>query len=121
MNVVFVSGTRVIGIEVDAYTGCTHYHSPLDIVAIKYLCCDTYYPCYSCHTEVADHPAQRWKTSQFAEKAILCGKCGFELTIIQYLADTKHEKNECPACGAAFNPGCSKHHAFYFELGPPLA
>ena len=46
---------------VDDQTRCVHYQSELDIIAIKFKCCDTYYPCYSCHQEDADHLAQIWR------------------------------------------------------------
>jgi hypothetical protein len=36
----------VHGIGVDSRTGCAHYRSALDIVAIKFECCRTYYSCF---------------------------------------------------------------------------
>lgn len=44
----------------DNGTRCIHYHSALDIIAIKFKCCDVYYPCYECHAEEAGHTAQVW-------------------------------------------------------------
>lgn len=102
----------VYGIGLDPETRCAHYHSERDIIAIKFKCCGTYYSCYQCHQEMADHPAVPWPHNEFDEKAILCGACGSELTINEYLAS----KNQCPHCGAAFNPGCSHHYCLYFDM-----
>ncbi|HEX3023853.1 MAG TPA: hypothetical protein VHP12_01465, partial [Chitinophagaceae bacterium] len=60
----------------------------------------------------ADHQPQVWQKNEFDTKAILCGNCFNELTIAQYL-----ESNyQCPFCEAAFNPRCSNHNHFYFEV-----
>jgi len=97
---------------VDDQTRCVHYHSELDIIAIKFKCCGEYYPCYECHGELADHPAQVWKKEERNEKAILCGVCQTELTIREYFdAD-----NKCPHCRSPFNPNCSRHYHLYFEI-----
>lgn len=101
---------RVLGIDVDANTRCAHYHSDLDIIAIKLHCCGEYYACRDCHDTLADHPLTPWPGSAHDTRAILCGKCGEEQTIREYL----HCENRCPACGAAFNPRCRDHHHFYF-------
>jgi uncharacterized CHY-type Zn-finger protein len=45
------------------------------------------------------------------QSAVLCGICGKQLTIRQYLECS----NQCPGCGAMFNPGCRNHYHFYFE------
>lgn len=95
----------------DNETRCVHYHSPLDIIAIKFKCCNVYYPCYECHAEEADHAAIVWKREEWDTKAILCGHCKQELTIQQYM----DSNNECPHCKAAFNPNCSRHYHLYFE------
>ena len=39
------------GKPVDKQTRCEHYQSELDIIAIKFKCCNDYYPCFSCHAE----------------------------------------------------------------------
>jgi uncharacterized CHY-type Zn-finger protein len=96
----------------DNQTRCKHYHSALDIIAIKFKCCHTYYPCFKCHQEEADHQPERWKKEEWNEKAILCGVCKTELSIQQYF-DSKYS---CPCCSAAFNPGCIKHHSLYFDV-----
>lgn len=102
---------EVRGLDLDPETRCAHWHSPLDIIAIKMRCCGVYYACRDCHDALADHPAQVWPRSAWAEAAVLCGACGTELSINAYLACD----NRCPACGAAFNPGCKLHHHLYFE------
>jgi uncharacterized CHY-type Zn-finger protein len=102
----------VHGIEPDPYTRCTHYSSTLDIVAIKFRCCLAYYCCFYCHQAETRHPADTWARDQFDEKAVLCGVCGGELTIREYL--DCHAV--CPQCGSAFNPRCESHYPLYFEI-----
>ena len=102
---------QVKGQVVDAHTRCVHYHSVLDVIAIKFKCCGEYYPCYSCHEAAAGHQVQVWPHAEWNTKAILCGMCGTELTINQYM----QSNNTCPNCAAHFNPGCSKHYHLYFE------
>ncbi|GIM46573.1 hypothetical protein DNHGIG_21220 [Collibacillus ludicampi] len=106
-----IHGIEVKGTNVDPETRCKHYSSEKDIIAIKFPCCQTYYPCFQCHKEGADHPALAWKKEQWHEKAILCGKCGAELTIIEYMGCNAR----CPKCEASFNPGCRNHYHLYFE------
>jgi uncharacterized CHY-type Zn-finger protein len=106
-----INGIKVVGIEVDPQTRCKHYATPVDIIAIKFPCCMTYYPCFQCHAETADHQASVWRKDQFDEKAILCGACRTELTIQQYLTCNA----KCPNCGAGFNSRCHNHYHLYFE------
>lgn len=47
-------------------------------------------------------------------RAVLCGVCGHQLTVIEYLDCG----STCPACGTAFNPGCARHRHLYFETLP---
>ena len=101
---------RVLGPVVDEMTRCVHYRTEVDIVAIKFACCNEYYPCHLCHEETADHAAQQWKLSERDREAVLCGACGTELTIASYLATS-----ECPNCGSAFNERCRLHTHLYFE------
>ncbi len=101
----------VYGLQIDERTGCAHYNSALDIVAIKFKCCDCYYCCYLCHLEMADHPARRWEYGDLCKKAILCGYCGIEMTIYEYISS----ENQCPNCQSPFNPGCRSHWHLYFE------
>ncbi|MBV9330958.1 MAG: hypothetical protein JOZ55_05345 [Alphaproteobacteria bacterium] len=101
----------VHGIDLDAESRCHHWHSPLDIVAIKMKCCARYYACRQCHDALEQHSAKTWEASERGEKAVLCGACGEELTIADYLAGG----DACPVCKAAFNPGCRSHRHFYFS------
>jgi len=106
-----MSPIKVYGKVIDDNTRCEHYHSTVDIIAIKFKCCDKYYPCYQCHEEMADHAAQTWNKNEWNVKAILCGACKKELTIQEYI----ESGNNCPNCKAAFNSSCSKHYHLYFQ------
>jgi uncharacterized CHY-type Zn-finger protein len=101
----------VRGVGIDAQTRCAHYHSPVDIVAMKAKCCGVYYSCKDCHAALAGHPLAVWPRAQWSELGVLCGACGSELTIAAYMAC----ESRCPACAARFNPNCRKHYRFYFE------
>jgi uncharacterized CHY-type Zn-finger protein len=103
---------RLDGLLLDEQTRCVHYHSPVDVIAIRFKCCDVFYPCFECHQALADHAAIPWSKDEFEEKAVLCGVCKTVLSIHTYL-NTCHK---CPACGASFNPRCSVHHHLYFSL-----
>jgi uncharacterized CHY-type Zn-finger protein len=104
----------VLGVDVDSETRCAHWHSPIDIIGLKFACCETYYPCYECHAAVANHPPQRWPKARFNEPAVLCGACKSELTVVEYL----NSSYKCPRCKANFNPGCGLHAHLYFEVEP---
>ena len=101
----------VHGIDLDGQTRCAHYHGPSDVIAIKMKCCSLYYACKDCHDALADHPIKVWLKTEQKQKAILCGACGAELTIEQYMAGNFH----CAACDVQFNPGCKNHYHYYFE------
>ena len=102
---------EIKGKTVDNQTRCEHYHSDLDIIAVKFKCCDAYYPCFACHNEATEHNPQTWNKTEWDTLAVFCGACQNEMTINQYL------KSEaiCPFCQAAFNPKCQNHHHLYFE------
>jgi uncharacterized CHY-type Zn-finger protein len=102
---------RVSGIGVDAQTRCVHYDSPLDVIAVKMKCCDTYFACRDCHDTLAGHELEPWPRSERAQRAVRCGVCKAELTIAQYLGSS----DRCPACRAPFNPRCREHHRYYFS------
>lgn len=102
---------EVKGQLLDDETRCQHYHSTLDVIAIKFKCCNDYYPCFECHQQAVSHEAQVWEKEEWNTKAVLCGVCKTELTVQQYL----DSNNECPYCKAAFNPKCSNHYHLYFE------
>ncbi len=108
-------GTRqspeVRGVGLDAETRCVHYRSAVDIVAIKVRCCGVYYACKDCHVALAGHAIAVWPRGEWEQRAVLCGACGAELTIWEYLQG----ESRCPGCGAGFNPGCRAHWHFYFE------
>jgi uncharacterized CHY-type Zn-finger protein len=106
-----VQGIQVLGVEVDRRAGCAHWRGPGDIVAIQFACCGRFYACHECHEATAGHEASRWPRDFHDEQAILCGACGARLPIREYLGSP----DACPRCGAAFNPGCVKHHHLYFE------
>jgi uncharacterized CHY-type Zn-finger protein len=40
---------RVLGGVVDDQTRCVHYHGPTDVIAMRFKCCDAYFPCLRCH------------------------------------------------------------------------
>jgi uncharacterized CHY-type Zn-finger protein len=101
----------VKGKVVDGMTRCIHYHSELDIIAVKFACCGQYYPCYFCHQEAENHPVIRWSVRHLHEKAVFCGVCRHEMTLKEYLQGA----GACPSCRAKFNPGCRKHWQYYFD------
>jgi uncharacterized CHY-type Zn-finger protein len=101
---------QVLGDLVDPQTRCVHYSTPLDIVAIKFKCCDAYYPCHLCHAAHAGHDVVRWPKAERGTRAILCGVCESELSIAEYL-----DVDRCPTCRSPFNERCRLHHDLYFE------
>jgi uncharacterized CHY-type Zn-finger protein len=108
-----VQRVTVFGQTVDPESRCVHWHGPSDVVAMKFVCCDRFYPCFDCHLADADHPAERWPVARFAEPAVLCGVCAAQLSVDVYLSATA-----CPSCAAEFNPGCALHAHLYFEVAP---
>jgi uncharacterized CHY-type Zn-finger protein len=103
---------EVRGVDLDAQTRCAHYRTELDVIAIKLKCCGLYYACKDCHAALAGHNIEVWPRSEWDARAILCGACGHELTIREYM----NSNLCCPRCTAAFNPGCKNHYQFYFAL-----
>lgn len=106
-----IHGQQVHGVDVDPQTRCKHYHGENDVIAIKFKCCNAWFPCYECHGEIADHAPAVWPVAEFDERAVLCGVCRRLLTISEYLDCD----SICPSCRAGFNPGCSDHYHLYFE------
>jgi len=102
----------VRGVEVDARTGCAHWRSELDVVAIKMACCGEYWACKDCHEELAGHAIGVGERGEWDARAVLCGACGVEMTIREYMECG----SRCPGCGAGFNPGCRGHWRFYFGV-----
>lgn len=109
---VVVAGVEVRGVGVDDETRCAHYATDLDVVAIEFACCETFFPCYRCHDALSDHDAGVWPSSSFGESAVLCGACGETTPIETYLESPL----ACPNCSTAFNPGCRDHYDRYFEV-----
>lgn len=107
-----IGSVLVHGVAVDAVTGCAHYRSAVDVVAIRFFCCRKWYSCLHCHRQHADHMIRPWPATAASERAILCGRCGTQIAIACYRATDR-----CPQCSAAFNTACRVHHAVYFE-GP---
>jgi len=102
---------KVYGSIVDNETRCIHYQSFLDIIAIKFKCCNKYYPCYQCHNDHETHPIKRWSEDEFNEYAIMCGVCKNEMTINEYMM-----VESCPKCQSHFNHRCKFHYHLYFEV-----
>lgn len=102
---------EVAGLEVDARTRCAHYHSPLDVVAVKMHCCGVFYACKDCHEALAGHAILVWPRAQWNERAVLCGACSTTMSISRYLTCA----DRCPHCDVSFNPRCRDHHATYFS------
>ena len=103
----------VHGVEVDLHTRCAHYRGPSDVIAIRFKCCGEWFPCIECHREQTSHDVTVWPLAERDREAVLCGVCGRRLTIAEYMGCD----STCPGCGAAFNPGCSSHWHYYFEMG----
>ena len=109
MRVIY--GTKVHGSNVDSQTRCAHYHSDVDIIAIKFKCCEKWFPCFECHAELGVHTPKVWAVDEFDTPAVLCGGCGHQLSVAEYLGC----KSVCPKCRRGFNPGCARHRHLYFE------
>ncbi|MDQ6808459.1 MAG: CHY zinc finger protein [Verrucomicrobiota bacterium] len=106
-----IHGIEVFGVNVDGETRCAHYHGGRDIIAIKFKCCGEWYPCHACHQECAGDAPKVWPKEEFNTRAVLCGACGYQLTVSEYLRCN----SICPRCRRQFNPGCAQHYDLYFE------
>ncbi|KAF2126385.1 zinc finger CHY domain-containing protein [Dothidotthia symphoricarpi CBS 119687] len=105
---------QVHGLSLTPLTQCLHYHTPLDILAIKHACCQKFYACITCHNACeTDHAPAVWRRDQREEKAVLCGACGTVGSVREYMEGG----SRCAACGRGFNPGCRAHWGRYFEVG----
>lgn len=103
--------------------GCTHWNSPLDVVAIRFHCCGRTYPCLHCHDEASGHPVTPWPTDtadDLAVEAVMCRNCGTWLSVGEYLElydeTDQCQSPHCPHCAANFNPGCARHTHIYFQV-----
>lgn len=114
---------------VDDETRCTHWHSKLDILGLKFACCDNnYWTCYECHQELAGHPIERIKIAKHSTlKVVICGVCKSQLTWDEYQRyanennskaydDSVCSKLSCIHCDSLFNPGCKLHYDIYFQF-----
>lgn len=95
------------GLDLDEASRCRHYHTHLDIVAIKCATCRKFYACYHCHDALESHSFAPTDTTE--NRPVLCGSCRQTLTRVAY------QKGTCPYCQAPFNPKCHKHTAIYFK------
>ena len=100
----------VYGLDIDPQSRCAHWRGPLDVVALRLPCCGRWYGCRECHDACEGHEAQVWPAGERDAAAALCGVCGHEMGVAEYLACD----DRCPRCSAAFNPGCRKHRHLYF-------
>lgn len=106
-----IHGEEIKGPVIDGETRCAHYHGDNDRIAIKFFCCGDWFPCHACHEEAGCGSPEVWPKDRFDERAVLCGGCGHQLTVREYLEG----EPSCPECGTSFNPGCKLHRALYFE------
>jgi len=100
------------GVAVGPETRCAHYDGPRDVIAIRFACCEVYYPCFRCHAETTDHAPTRWPHGRRHESVVLCGVCSCSMSAAVYL----RADHTCPHCGADFNSGCVAHHDRYFAF-----
>lgn len=100
---------KINGLLIDNESRCQHYHTELDIVALKCFECQKYYACYQCHDSLEDHTFRAYPCQLKEDKVLICGVCRHEMTIKEY-----QEAVACPNCHSAFNPACSKHYDIYF-------
>jgi len=107
-----IHGNRVHGVEVGPETRCAHYATERDVVALRFACCEAYFPCFRCHETAVNHEAERLPVDS-SVSAVLCGVCGAELTPREFV----NGEHRCPECDAAFNPGCADHYDLYFDFG----
>lgn len=125
VNSVAIAGVTVEAVDGDANSRCMHWHSARDIVALRFHCCGRWFACFDCHAALAGHSVtdvdgnllaacsghRVWPPGSGSERAVLCGACGYVLTVDEYL----NCNDACPACAAAFNPGCRLHRHLYFS------
>ena len=104
------------GKAVDDNTRCIHWHSSLDVIALKLKCCGQYHCCISCHDELAFHAVQRYNIDEEPDrKVIVCGCCKHEMSFQEYKSCDRDSTFACAQCKAPFNPGCKLHYHLYFD------
>lgn len=102
--------SQIYGELLDHESRCRHYHTVLDIVALKCWSCRRYYACYQCHDQFECHDFTPYPRTRKEDKVVICGVCHKEMSIASY-----EEASACPRCGSAFNPACHKHKEIYFS------
>lgn len=110
-KVMKIGSVEVRGTNVDGQTRCAHYDSDVDIIAVKFKCCGRWFPCFKCHAEHENHAPKVWSSGETDTLAVLCGGCGHQLSIAEYVECA----SVCPNCGSEFNPRCANHYNLYFE------
>src|ERR1700677_2761015 len=75
----------------------------------KMAWCGVYYAGKGCLGLLAGRAVRVWPTAKWDVPAVLCGVCGYKLTIREYM----DSGSVCPRCKAGFNPGYSSHSKFY--------
>lgn len=104
------------GVLLDAAGRCAHYHGGRDVVLNRCGTCGDYFACHLCHEELCAHPFGRLELDD--PTAVWCGACGHTMRHADY-ANTAGPGGgpACPHCGHAFNPGCTVHEHFYWNIG----
>lgn len=110
-NRLVLGDVTVNGVDIDEETRCRHWHSALDIVALRFACCGEWFSCFDCHSELVDHDPAVWPRRDFGELAAMCGGCGRKISVTEYTGGD----SACIACGREFNPSCEQHYHLYFE------
>ncbi|CDO96523.1 unnamed protein product [Kluyveromyces dobzhanskii CBS 2104] len=100
---------QLFGRLVDDQSRCEHWHGPLDVIALRFKCCNKYYACHQCHQELESHTPIRYSITEKSVPLIACGVCRLEMSFADYSRTL-----QCPKCSSQFNPGCKLHYDMYF-------
>ena len=100
---------QIYGKLVDKESRCEHWHGPLDVIALRFKCCNRYYACYECHQELVPHVTERYNINDETVPLVICGVCKLEMSFAAY-----GDSLQCPNCRSQFNPGCKLHYDMYF-------
>lgn len=113
LSCLVIGNLKLFGQLLDKNTRCLHYHSEIDIIAIKFKCCGYYFSCFKCHdlfrNYSINHPVEKFSKLDYG-KVVLCGNCYSELTFDDY-----SKNHRCTICNSQFNPKCSLHYGLYFD------
>lgn len=102
---------KVYGLFIDNEIWCIYYYLFLDVIVIKFKCCNKYYLCYKCYNEYVFYIIERWVENEFDEKVIMCGVCKYEMCICDYMM-----VEMCFCCKVYFNSCCKFYYYLYFEV-----